>query len=106
MKAKLLPLSGKYYNTKIELIDNDLSTEIELNIRGNREPSIREIRKFGDFSRKDYENNIQIRDSEAGDFVGLKNLIHQSISDDHYETKDTYDFCTKLLKIINNYKGN
>lgn len=105
MKAKLLPLKGKYYGTKILLEHNNLFTEIELNIRGDYRPSIREITKFGNFSRKDYENNIQFRDSKSGDLIKLKDLIDDSICDNHYETKDTYDFCTVLLQHINNYKG-
>ena len=45
MKARLLPLQGKYYGTKIEIIDdNGFDFEIKLCNTGNFQPSDRERR--------------------------------------------------------------
>lgn len=80
IKAELLPLIGKYYETKIKLtVDDDRAQAssfwnmLHLNLRGDHTPSERELKNDPSFISED----------------------------SHYETQLTYEVACALIEKIN-----
>ena len=105
MRARLLPLEGKYYGTKIEIIDDDgFDFEIELWNPGNFEPSDRELR--GCCTIEQWRNNEILpneRDSWTVEYgVRARDLV--SIEDTNFESRTTHRMALKIIDLINNCK--
>ena len=91
MRAKLLPLTGKYYQTTIEY------GNIQINLAGGTErASNRQIEDFG-FSLDQYLNNEVDPESDYGDTV--KEIVNDPGG--HYEKQDTYFTALKILEVLN-----
>ena len=72
MKAKILPLKGKYYGTEIEVVDdNGLKFGFTLWNSSSWTPS----------SREDYEDD--------------------ELCDTHFESKETYELAQKIVNFLN-----
>ena len=76
MKAKILPLEGKYYGTIVEITYKGYKYQIELWGDADFEPSERELAKWG--GKDDFE-----------------------ICDSHFESKITYELAKLLVNLIN-----
>ena len=99
MKAKMLPLSGKYYGTRIE-IRYGLSTQvITLWDNGNFKPSIRQIERLG-YTKEQYDNNELVDDGWSGKCT-VKEAM--GICDSHFESETTYEFARQIVKKLNSY---
>lgn len=105
MKAKLLPLEGKYYGSTIEIDmernypDNILHIEVWYN--GNYEPSERELAKY-DVSQEEWDLD-KLREPRDYGLYGIiksaKELL--DICDSHFESKETYELCNKIIHFLN-----
>ena len=105
MKARILPLKGKYYGTEIEIeFNNEENPQPEWGnttsfklwfSRGN--PSTREINSWG-FTREQWINNELVDDGweEKSPIQELGMLC-----DSHYESEITYNLALKIVKAIN-----
>ena len=88
MKAKLLPLSGKYYGTEIEVIsDNGFEYVIKLWNSANFRPSPRELARWGDFGTS--EEYWRENDGAC---------------DGHFESLDTYNTAIRIITSIDGTK--
>lgn len=99
MKANLIPLSGKYYGTKIE-IDFDDSGQLETILiweTSNREPSIRELNKKG-YTEKQWIDN-EFVDSGWDSMIPIKEL--GITSDNHFENRLSYERALKIVNLLN-----
>ena len=101
MKAELLPLSGKYYGTKIRVVDDDgFGFEIKLWNSGNFEPSDREL--DGVCTIGEWRNNkiLPLVNSWTGEIgVSAKEVIE--ICDSHFESRVTHRMVVNLVDKIN-----
>jgi len=97
IKAKLEPLEGKYYGTKIILDFEGYEEEIILQDNADFTPSEREFNRDG-FSKKEYEENILVEDGWGG-----KQPIQELLApcDSHFESQTTYERALELVKKIN-----
>ena len=87
MKATILPLHGKYYGTKIRVIDDDnnISVIIVWN-QEDDEPSDRELR--GRCTIEEWRKNyffVESIDLDSG----------------HFESRDTLGFAEEIMNAIN-----
>lgn len=98
MKAKLLPLEGKYYNTKILIeYNNGTSDTIAISASSNFDPSDREIERCG-FTKEEWENNIVVDDG----WGGKMNLQDGELFDGvHSEKQQTYLNALEIVKKLN-----
>jgi len=112
MKARLLPLKGKYYGTTIELTsDSGLIYEVALWNNDIMEPSERELEARGEgISLNDWrENRLVLVENINKEKVGgeIPDKIRQPARevvgpwDDHFENKETYETARKLVDLIN-----
>ena len=97
IRAKLKPLKGKYYGTKITLDFGGYEEEIELWDSAYFIPSERELNRDG-FSKKEYEENIFVEDGWGG-----KQSIQELLApcDSHFESQTTYERAIEIIKRIN-----
>jgi hypothetical protein len=100
MKAKLLPLKGKYYGTEIELYElggtNRDTAEFSIWIASG-EPSIRELTEWG-VSQKEWDANGIVDDGWGGT-APVKSVGH--LCDSHYECALTYRVAKIVVDAIN-----
>lgn len=101
MRATLLPLSGKYYGTEIEIrFDNGVTDTIELWNHGSFAPSNRELKECG-LTRDQYNNNeIVDHDNFFGDIRARDAL---DVGDGHFESQETLENALSLIDAINTY---
>lgn len=99
MKAKLLPLEGKYYGTKVEIDFEDEGDKEVLTLWDTTgfELSIREIEKTG-YSIEEYNNNPVIEHEWFGK-SRLQDLL--APSDSHFESKLTYERALAIIEKLN-----
>lgn len=101
MKAKLIPLNGKYYGTKIE-IDFDDKGQIETLLvweTSNYNPSIRQLYKMG-YTKKQWDNNEFVKDGYGG-LIPIREL--GIINDNHFENELSYERSLKIVNLINGH---
>lgn len=92
MKARIKPLSGKYYGTKVKVFDQHGSFTIELWDNDDFLPSVRECEDSGITQQ-------QWIDNEIIDGFHAKEILE--ICDSHFESDLTYNRALKLVKLIN-----
>jgi hypothetical protein len=105
MRAKILPLEGKYYGTEIEIDmeknhpNND--TLIKVWYCGNYEPSDREL-AAEKITRKEWDNNKleTPRDNGWGDKTDKAREVFE-ICDSHFESQDCYELAQMICNSIN-----
>jgi len=99
MKAKLMPLKGKYYGTEIEIHfeDGEDKEVFKLWNTGNFEPSIRELEAYG-YTQEQWNNNEEVDNGWGG-----KTKIQEMdlTCDSHFESKLTYERALKIIDKIN-----
>jgi hypothetical protein len=98
MRAEILALEGKYYETKI-LVTGDGYDDIICLSCGGYNPSGREIERCG-FTREQWESNALVDDGWGG-----KCTIRQADFPDpggHYERDKTYRLAMLICDAINN----
>ena len=88
MNAKILPLDGKYYGTKVKIVDND-NNDFVINLwcQDDYEPSDREL---GSICTID-----EWRKDEAGILYG------DYIDSGHFESRATYHMAKTIVDLIN-----
>ena len=93
MKAKLLPLKGKYYGTLIEIDfdDNNKTTEeIKLWCDGDYTPSERHLNKFG-YTKQQWDNNEHVTECGWDSNTHLTPIRQLDlVCDSHFESDLTY----------------
>lgn len=96
MKARLLPLHGKYYGSIIEVTDGDTKTTIKAWANADYTPSERELASHG-VSQDDWDSDALVDDGWGG-----KIRIRSSdiCSDGHFESKWTYELCTRIVNAL------
>ena len=102
MKAKLLPLKGKYYGTYIEIERSGLTYGIELWENGIFEPSDREL--DGECTIEQWRANDVLPNVING-WTGEKGVKAQEyieICDSHFESRKTFDTAMAIIKAVNN----
>ncbi len=103
MKARLLPLKGKYYGTEIEIIDDEgFEYVIRLWNSVNYEPSDREL--DGICTIQQWRNNEflpEVIDGWTGE-KGVHAKEAVEICDSHFESRNTYKLAKRLTELINN----
>ena len=100
MKAKILPLKGKYYGTIISITDHAGKVhEIKFWDNGDFTPSDRELERHG-FTREQWQENVLV---ESG--WGIREPVQQvlEICDSHFESQKTYKLCLQIVDAINSY---
>ena len=102
MKAKILPLKGKYYTTKIEIkTSNGSLFTIDIPRLCNK-PSIREIDKLCkslDITHKQYNENIEVVVDGWGGKQPIQSL--DIIDSSHMESHETYKAARYIEFMIN-----
>ena len=93
MKAELLPLTGKYYNTTIMVG----SVQIKL-CGGEGRPSDREFEE-APFTIEQWEKNEELFDNGWGGKCSPKELDYFDYG--HCEKQDTYLIAQKIVDILN-----
>jgi len=81
IKARLLPLKGKYYGTQVEIETLDGTETMQIWVRGNRRPSARQLTQI---------NMTEEEANEDGYFC-----------DEHYETAISYWLASSIIDVIN-----
>lgn len=82
MKAEILPLEGKYYGTKIIIIDGKENTLIEIWHSDGHDPSKRQLEQDG------YNNVEKWKNDDCG-------------CDSHYESDWTYKLANIIIEAVN-----
>lgn len=102
MKASLLPLSGKYYSTKI-LVENGPSRfEIEIRRGSGFAPSERELHlREIPLTPLEWELSLNLLEGKA--FVE-KYGENALFFDNHYETQETFEIAQKIVRALNGNK--
>ena len=98
MKAVLMPLEGKYYDTEILLDFEDGYEKQVITLSGNGyyEPSIRELNRHG-ITQEQWDNNEEL-DNGWGGKTPIQDM---DLFDSHYERKATYERALSLIEKIN-----
>ncbi len=91
MNARLLPLVGKYYGTKVRVVDDSHEWIFELWNSGNWEPSDREL--AGRMTIEQWRANAVIDGDPAKDLV--------DISDGHFESRETHALAERIVRLLN-----
>lgn len=81
IKARLLPLKGKYYGTRVEIETLDGTEIMQIWVKGNRRPSARQLTQI---------NMTEEEANEDGCFC-----------DEHYETSISYWLANSIIDAIN-----
>jgi len=96
--AKLLPLDGKYYGTKIEInFANGDKTEFDIWYSGSYIPSERYLEKYG-YTKQQYENN-ELVDNGWGNKSPIREM--DLVCDSHFESEETYLLAKFIVDAIN-----
>ena len=101
MIAKLKPLKGKYYGTKITVTEhtedphNPIEAHIEIWDSGDGTPSKRELEMYG-YTEEQWENNSLIYDG-----WGKSPIREVIVCDSHFESKQTYGLALKIVEKLN-----
>jgi hypothetical protein len=105
MKAKILPLKGKYYGTEIEVTDLPLNSPYHLpscNFKvwhsGDYLSSDRELGSR-DLTREEYNNNSLVECNN--ELIPAKEMLE--ICDSHFESQFTYELAQLIVNAINNH---
>jgi len=99
MKAFIIPLTGKYYKTEIQVDFQDgyPPQVISLHHAGDSEPSVRELESLG-YTQKDWDNNVRIPDGWGGSIpIREADLIDSS----HFESTLTFERALKITELLN-----
>ena len=99
MKAILLPLEGKYYGTKVEISEDNISYGINLWNNGNFEPSDREL--DGICTIEQWRNNEILPSDDSWYPNGMPARLALEICDSHFESRETYSIACRLVDLIN-----
>jgi hypothetical protein len=105
MKARILPLEGKYYGTEIEI---DIEKSFPENIVvfklwncGNYEPSDRELQEHNITRREwDADKLMLPREDGWGGKTDKPRDVYE-ICDSHFESQDTYELAQIICNAIN-----
>lgn len=97
IEAKLLPLKGKYYGTRIDAISDNSQAGITVWAHKDSNPSDRELAQCG-YTREQWDANSLVNDGSGGSA-----LIYDLdlFIDDHFETQKDYELALELVKRIN-----
>lgn len=99
MGAALLPLEGKYYGTKIIVVDDD-QTEVVLTVwRSGTAPSERELAP--DFTREEWDKNIKVPGGWGGEPLPIREA--DIIDWSHYESEESFRLASDIVDAINRY---
>lgn len=106
MKAKILPLKGKYYGTEIvvkfepnELGERAWSYETTFKLwLSDGEPSVRELESWN-ITQEQWDNN-ELVDSEWDGKIHVRDM--DILCDSHYESKATYRLAKLIVNAVNN----
>lgn len=93
MKAKLLPLEGKHYGSKIEITDGEISTIVTVWERGDGTPSERELALHG-ITKDQWDRNDMV-DNGWGGTERVREL--DMICSSHFESEWQYQLCKKII---------
>jgi hypothetical protein len=102
MKAKIMPLRGKYYGTEIKIFDEDGTDEIKLWDSGDFIPSERELKACG-LTLKQWVDNEEVALDDGKTLAKAKDILE--ICDSHFESDLTYKRALKIVTAINLYMG-
>lgn len=98
ISAKLLPLEGKYYSTRVEIYLNKKGVGmIEVGVSSEYCPSDRELNGYG-LTREDWDNNVEVENS-WGYKVPLQSSDHWDGS--HYENQTSYLIAKAIEEKLN-----
>jgi len=100
VKAEILPLSGKYYGTEVEVKFNDPEIQdglIQIWITGNWKLSLREIGIMREFLSEGLTEKEVKETYPDGD----KSMLEDWVCDSHYETETSYKIAQLLVDAIN-----
>jgi hypothetical protein len=99
MKAKLKPLTGKYYGTEIEIDFEDGSDKEVIKFWNTYglEPSKRELELFG-YTQEQWDKN-ELIDNGYNGMTPIKQM--DLICNSHFESKLTYERALKVIAAIN-----
>lgn len=99
MKAILEPLKGKYYGTKITVLDdNGTKAHIEIWDDGDYTPSKRELETNG-YTEKQWEENEMVETGWEDVRLPIRDL--DIVSDSHFESKQSYELALKIMDKLN-----
>ena len=116
MNAILQPLEGKYYGTKVRIIDgpysdHEITIWLSIGLSGI-EPSIRELEKY-DVTQEQWDNNEQIGtwpmdtpdyfDYKPGSPIFARDSL--VIYDSHFESRVSYEIAMGLLEVLKDIKS-
>jgi hypothetical protein len=91
MRAKLLPLKGKYYGTEIEIEYKGEVIKISL-WKTKGKPSERELQKSG-YTKKQWDDNVHVDDGWGGK-TSIRNIV---TCDTHHESQYTYELAQEIV---------
>ena len=97
MKAKIDDLNGKYYGTKIHIIDGKLKGNVISIWFASGKPSTRQIESWG-HTQEEWDNDIEI-DNGWGGKMNLRTgggMIHNT----HYECDETYRVAEAIATVL------
>lgn len=106
MKAKILPLDGKYYGTKIEVTDGKHNHHFKLWNNASFEPSDREL--DGECTIEQWRSNEKITNEDCDDSwypdgIPLQEMF--DVGDGHFESRETYATAVKIVAAINSHNN-
>ena len=96
MDAKILPLYGKYYGTKIKIESGPASGSFIGVWVPTGEPSDREIESWG-FTRSDWVNNVMVDDGWGGK-APIQSLDY--VCDSHYESDISLRIASAIVEAL------
>lgn len=99
MKAELKPLKGKYYGTKIKVIDdNGTEADIEIWDSGDYTPSKRELEANG-YTEEQWQENALVGSGWDDTKIPIREM--DIVCDNHFESKQSYELALKIVEKLN-----
>ena len=99
MKAELKPLQGKYYGTKIVVIDdNGVQADVKIWNTSDRTPSKRQLEAYG-YTEKQWEENALVDSGWDDSKIPIREI--DITCDGHFESKKSYELALKIVQKLN-----
>jgi hypothetical protein len=96
MKVELKPLKGKYYGTKIKVLDdNGVEASIEIWDDGDCTPSKRELEANG-YTEQQWLENALVDSGWNDSRIPIREM--DIVCDSHFESKQSYELALKIVE--------